>query len=282
MSNEQQAPAAPTTSFALVSTMNTAFGNPRGNACDFLPMPDILSETETHFNVVPWSRLEDQIASIEDEYRELMGYPDTGQRGALGMRDLDGVRDGLCDIMIFALGAYHFLGLDADADMRTVTLAVMTRFIKDDADKQATIAKHAAKGVTDVYFEGVYPTMIMKSARAQFDAPKGKFLKSASYREPVFAVVQFPQPEEDAAPAIEIDCKMQILNSHDGGKVWSDIRDYGIQYDCATLDSAKAFLIAMHVRADGTGPVIEEDNGVFSVVHADGKVDDRFMIAPLQ
>ena len=44
----------------------------------------------------------------------------------------------------------------------------------------------AAAGVTDVYFEGEYPTMIMKSASDQPDAPKGKFLKSASYKEPVF------------------------------------------------------------------------------------------------
>lgn len=63
---------------------------------------------------------------------------------------------------------------------------VMTRFIKDDADKQATQALHAANGVTDVYFEGEYPTMVMKSASDQPDAPKGKFLKSASYKQTVF------------------------------------------------------------------------------------------------
>jgi hypothetical protein len=71
--------------------------------------------------------------------------------------------------------------------MHTVVDAVFTRFIKDEADKAATIALHAAKGVTDVYFEGEYPKMVMKSASDQPDAPKGKFLKSASYSQPVFA-----------------------------------------------------------------------------------------------
>jgi hypothetical protein len=45
---------------------------------------------------------------------------------------------------------------------------------------------HTMKGVHDVYFEGEYPTMVMKSGSDQPDAPKGKFLKSASYKEPVF------------------------------------------------------------------------------------------------
>lgn len=188
-------------SFALVCAMNTAFGNPQGDACDFLPMPDMSSETETHFNALPWNRLGRQMVNIEDEFHELMGWPETGEKGAFQRRDLDGVRDALCDIMVFALGAYHFLGIDADADMRTVVNAVMTRFIKDDADKLATIVKHAVKGVTDVYFEGEYPTMIMKSASDQPDAPRGKFLKSASYVEPVFAEITFPRDEDIVAVA---------------------------------------------------------------------------------
>ena len=103
-----------------------------------------------------------------------------------GATNLDDVRDGLCDIHVFAYGAHHLMGIDADQDMNSVVDGVMTRFIKDEADKQSTIAKHAAKGVTEVYFEGEYPVMVMKSAVDQPDAPKGKFLKSASYSEPVF------------------------------------------------------------------------------------------------
>jgi hypothetical protein len=73
--------------------------------------------------------------------------------------------------------------------MQDVISGVMTRFIKDEADKEATIALHAAKGVTDVYFEGEYPKMVMKSASDQPDAPRGKFLKSASYVNTQFRMV---------------------------------------------------------------------------------------------
>ena len=90
-----------------------------------------------------------------------------------------------------AAGMQESIGADHDTDMQAVIDGVMTRFVKDEADKEATIAKHAAAGVTQVYFEGDYPTMIMKSAIDQGDdAPQGKFLKSASFREPIFAPIE--------------------------------------------------------------------------------------------
>lgn len=174
------------TNFALVSRMNTAFNNLAGDP-----------------RAIDWPRVRSQSCNIMDEFIELMG--------ALGLSDecletlkaarktitpdafkqaetpnLDDVRDALCDINVFSYGSHHFMGLDADKDMRSVVNGVMTRFIKDDADKAATIALHAAKGVTDVYFEGEYPVMIMKSASNQPDAPRGKFLKSASCSGPTF------------------------------------------------------------------------------------------------
>lgn len=96
----------------------------------------------------------------------------------------------LDDLVNISAGMLESLGADHDTDMKAVIDGVMTRFIKDDADKEATIAKHAAKGVTEVYFEGEYPTMIMKSSVDQPDAPKGKFLKSASFREAIFASIE--------------------------------------------------------------------------------------------
>lgn len=172
------------TSFQLVAAMNTAFGNPRGNP-----------------SAINWERIRKQCLNIPDEFGELMialGADPTLTKAAVAHLKWTvskaaasevnplGVRDALCDIHVFGYGAHHLMGIDADADMRSVVSGVMTRFIKDDDDKAATIAKHAAAGVTDVYFEGEYPTMIMKSASDQPDAPKGKFLKSASYSEPVF------------------------------------------------------------------------------------------------
>lgn len=175
------------TNFQLVAAMNTAFGNPKGNA----------------FNI-DWGRVRKQCLNIPDEFGELMialGADPIVTKAAVDMLkaavsshtygpvDPLGARDALCDIHVFGYGAHHLMGIDADPDMRAVLTGVMTRFIKDDADKDATIRKHAAKGVIEVYFEGEYPTMIMKSTSDQPDAPKGKFLKSASYTEPVFPEV---------------------------------------------------------------------------------------------
>lgn len=178
-------------SFKQVSNMNTAFGNPKGD-----------------FNNINKLRLLKQFSNIFDEYVELLsafGFDKSvfeamseEHRIALGLMtdvislglddiagvasfDVDEIRDAACDIQVFAMGGQHFMGVDGDADMKAVVDGVMTRFIKNDSDKQATIEYHAARGVSNVYFEGNYPTMVMKSAEDQPDAPKGKFLKSASY-----------------------------------------------------------------------------------------------------
>jgi len=147
-----------------IAEMNVAFGNPKGNTSN-----------------INWQKLHAQCKNILDEYNELLD--------ALAYSDMHAVRDALCDIQVFASGAQHLMGINADADMHAVIDGVMTRFIKDVYDKDATVAMHAAKGVTQVYFEGEYPKMVMKSAVDQPDAPKGKFLKSASYTNTVFPAI---------------------------------------------------------------------------------------------
>jgi hypothetical protein len=179
------------TSFEQVAAMNEAFGNPKGDLKNI--------NQEKVFN---------QCTNILDEYGELMAAfgadPVTVKLIVREMKDhfheavhegsrtfdLTQARDALCDIHVFAYGAHHLMGIDADGDMKAVVDGVMTRFIKDPLDKQMTVELHARKGVTDVYFEGDYPTMVMKSASDQPDAPKGKFLKSASYRDTVFPPVE--------------------------------------------------------------------------------------------
>ncbi len=149
------------TPFQQTSAMNEAFNNPKGDPKN-----------------IDWERITKQCRNILDEYNEL--------QEALATRDLNKIRDALCDIHVFAYGAHHQMGIDADADMNAVVNGVMTRFIKDASDEESTKALHEAKGVIDVYFEGEYPTRVMKSSRDQPDAPKGKFLKSASYKDTVF------------------------------------------------------------------------------------------------
>jgi hypothetical protein len=175
------------TTFQRVAEMNEAFGNPKGDP-----------------NSIDWNRIRSQFKNVFDEYCEgliALGFDadnveqlrlehtlltGPGQFSNENIRPND-FRDASADTKVFVDGGSHMAGFDGDADMHTVVDAVFTRFIKDEADKVATIALHAAKGVTDVYFEGEYPKMVMKSASDQPDAPKGKFMKSASYSQPVFA-----------------------------------------------------------------------------------------------
>lgn len=154
------------TNFQLVAAMNSAFGNPKGDS-----------------GAIDLERVKSQCKNILDEYNELME--------AFEQRDFYKIRDALCDIHVFAYGAHHLMGLDADDDMFQVVNAVMSRFIKNEDDKERSRINYANKGVTEVYFEGNYPQMIMKSAIDQPDAPKDKFLKSASYREPTFNGICF-------------------------------------------------------------------------------------------
>lgn len=170
------------TNFKRVSIMNAAFGNPAGE--------------HTAINV---AKVRSQCRNILDEYIELQSALGASAFSLQLLRDagkavvytkdqidLTETRDALCDIHVFAYGAHHFMGVNADKDIEAVVEGVMTRFVKDESDRVATVALHAKKGVTQVYFEGDFPYMIMKSSVDQPDAPKGKFLKSASYKNTVF------------------------------------------------------------------------------------------------
>ncbi|WP_199032703.1 hypothetical protein [Ralstonia sp. ASV6] len=171
----------PVSNFERVAQMNVAFDNPQGDP-----------------RGIDWSRVRSQCKNIGHEFAELLVAlgADKEEVDAIVQQidalqfnsdvNLKQVRDSLCDVHVFGYGAHHLMGIDADRDMGSVIEGVMTRFVKNDADRAATIAKHASAGVTDVYFVGEYPTMVMKSASDQPDAPKGKFLKSASYTEPEF------------------------------------------------------------------------------------------------
>lgn len=178
--------------FQQVTRMNHAFGNPKGDPATFdietlrnqlLNIPDELGETLIAMGYDP-EQVKREVGNF------VAGLKSIERTGSL---DIDGVRDGMIDQHVFLYGGHNIIGCDADQDMVSVIQGVMTRFIKNLEDEVATRAKHAIKGVTDVYFEGDYPTRVMKSASNQPDAPKGKFLKSASYSEPKFYKVETHQ-----------------------------------------------------------------------------------------
>lgn len=172
-----------TSNFQQVVAMNEAFNNPKGNplAIDVKRLraqcSNIVDETGELFVSLGASK-ELTIAAVKALKAVLLT--------AQGNVDITQVRDALGDIHVFAYGAHHFMGIDADRDMKSILDGVMTRFVKDESDLEATIKKHASKGITDVYLQGKFPTMIVKSGDDQPDAPKGKFLKSASYKDTVF------------------------------------------------------------------------------------------------
>lgn len=249
--------------FALVSAMNTAFNNVKGDPDDYRGKPSAPGLRDVVYDHPLWERLSAQLRNIKDEIIELAN--------ALTSGSVIEVRDALCDIRVFAYGGLHFigydmddehdvlksistgapipsmlsvihplqtlitsyeylmvavaernvhttitriglviwaaknvssrLGLDADqqyADMDAVIKGVMTRFIKDDADLAATIQLHGNKGVWATRVEGEYPTAILKSTEDQPDAPKGKFLKSASYQNTVFGPLTDAQAVQSA------------------------------------------------------------------------------------
>lgn len=173
----------PPTSFELVSDMNTAFGNPKGDSKN-----------------IDWGRVRNQCKNIGDEFVELMTALGADRQVMKNLGkiikhhlqefpcevDIEEVRDALCDISVFSLGAQHLMGVNGDADMAAVVDGVMTRFCCDQAELDATIAHWANKGIPDIYVEGEFPRKIVKSASDQPDAPKGKFLKSVGYSPTVF------------------------------------------------------------------------------------------------
>lgn len=157
--------------------MNVAFGNPKGDPKN-----------------IDWAKVRAQFKNIGDEYAELLDALGAAPHLVRELReinaelvfygtpDLEEVRDASRDIVVFADGGHHLMGIDGDRDMQAVIDGVMTRFVKDEADLTATVDMHCAKGVKTTYTEGAYPCMILKSGIDQPDAPKGKFLKSASYK----------------------------------------------------------------------------------------------------
>lgn len=188
------------TMFELVSRMNTAFGNPKGDPKK-INGSMLMKQVGTH-----------EKGNVHSELKEFTH--------ALGLGDVNGIRDSLCDIMVFVLGAFHRMGIDADRDMTSVVTALYSRFCRDPEHLLLTQTHYAHMGV-GYYTEGEFPTKCLKSLHDQYvlngkvyllaeneampmgavlEYPKGKFLKAVGYTQPEF--YELPRdltPEEIAA-----------------------------------------------------------------------------------
>ena len=186
------------TAFTNVATVNEAFGNPKGQ-------PVITGRLINQIRNIAG----DGSNGLQGEVKELYT--------AIEKNDLEGVRDALCDIMVFALGAQHFLGVDGDLDMKAVTNSLFSRLCQDQVDLDATVAKYRALGI-QVYTEGAFPRVAVKVAQTVIaedgeEYVKGKFLKSVSYTKPVFP------PVLDEAPSGLYGSSVQPAHVKIGGKL---------------------------------------------------------------
>ena len=154
--------------FVQVALMNEAFGNPKGDPAS-----------------IDWARVQKQASNIAgdhpgDEYGELMR--------AIAAKDADATRDAFGDIIVFALGGFHFLGADGDDDVTEVLRAVMTRFCRDRAHLADTVQHYTERGVK-VFCGGEFPRAWVKSEVDQVGSDgeryaQGKFLKALGYEQP--------------------------------------------------------------------------------------------------
>lgn len=162
--------------FRLVSDMNIAFGNPKGDP-----------------KRINGEKLLSQCKNLGKEYQELMAAFGIEIEITYKPRDpghnvnVGDIRDALCDMNVFSLGAHHIMGYDANIDMELTVEAVMTRFCSTPEVLMETCKKYDAEGV-EYYIEGQFPRVCLKSARDQGAGEylKGKFLKAVGYRTPVF------------------------------------------------------------------------------------------------
>lgn len=140
--------------FADVCDMNTAFGNAKGDP-----------------HAIDGKKLFNQCKNIGHEYQELMhafGFaclieiePLTENEKRVlkcpeGDAQIVAIRDALCDIDVFSLGAHHFMGYDARVDMRAVYESNMSKFVKDEEDEWLTKNKFDKENVSYT-IEGEYP-----------------------------------------------------------------------------------------------------------------------------
>lgn len=156
------------TIFEMVSNVNTLVGNLTNSG---------------------WEAADHQIRIIESEFNEL--------KNAIAARDLDEVRDGIVDVVFTANGLAHRMGMNADEDFADMMVSQMTKFDTTEEDAQLTIEKYAQRGLVVEVHDSVNPQtgeavkVAMSPIEQQYQdrdevCPKGKWLKSHKFQEPVF------------------------------------------------------------------------------------------------
>lgn len=155
------------TTFQKNTIMNLAFGNAKGDKHE----PD-------------WAAIERQWKISLSEMNEI------GK--AIAERNFVEVIDGIADVTTTNDGLAHIAGVNGDVALECVYQSNMSKFCRDQAEVDATIAKYAALGV-QLTVHGEFPQKYVRSAIEQElngeTIPAGKFLKGVNYKAPDFSAV---------------------------------------------------------------------------------------------
>lgn len=134
-----------------------------------------------------WSAADHQIGLIQSELKELTD--------AIDMRDIHETRDGIGDVLFTVYGLAHRLGLNALEDLQSVISSNWSKFDTTEEDAEKTKHKYLAWGVESEVrryaMSSSFHYYVLVSAFDQKGTdgknyPKGKYLKSWRFQEPVF------------------------------------------------------------------------------------------------
>lgn len=140
-----------------------------------------------------WTAIERQINLIQSELDEA--------KDSLAARNIDGLRDDVCDVLFTAYGLGFRCGFPTDQDYEEVCRSNMTKFDATVEDAKISQQKYRAIGVeTTIRFVQigsggeVLEFFVLNSASNQVghdgkSYPEGKWLKSYKFEEPKFAPI---------------------------------------------------------------------------------------------
>lgn len=170
------------TMFAGVCFTNLTFGKPT------------LDPKDPQF----WQKLVGQLSLVAEELKE------TAE--AMAAQDMRGVRDGVSDLLVTAMGIAHLAGFDVEDDMKQVLKSNMSKVCPNLVDANNTSQKYWDIGVNTKIEQcktvpGGYIVKVDGDQTGEDGKfyPDNKFLKSVgNFKEPVFF---WPEEEEEAAAA---------------------------------------------------------------------------------
>jgi len=172
------------TAFQKIAHFNELIGNSRS-------MPT-SQQLRVQFEMIreEFCELEQALSDFEAMQR---GDYCAEELGGIGYNPLTEMRDGIADVLVTTYGLAHRLGVDADADLEAVYLSNMSKFVSgtmtDAADASCEVSDRLGISVATAETAPALWAITSSSDQVGRDGkqyPKGKLLKPAAYRGPIF------------------------------------------------------------------------------------------------